>query len=142
MTDLSQLDDQTAQRILTIIARARSRDTQQDSPTLRAALAREFDVTPATATEGDLARQALLVLAEDPATRLAIESIAKEEPTGHQTYDPGASIGLALAAYFALSTAVDLQYKDGKWSFKLKVKPAGEAAVKKLVEKIVGYLPA
>ena len=145
MIDLAQLDDATAQRILTTIARVRSASTPDDSPNFREALADEFKPAPShvSISAGELARQALIVLAEDPATRLAIDSMAKEETsTTRQTYDGGATIALGVAAYFALGTAIDIQRdKQGKWSFKMKVRPASEAAVKKLVEKLINYLP-
>jgi hypothetical protein len=144
MTDLSQLDDATAQRILTTIARARPANPPDDSPNIRHALADEFEIAPShtAVSPGDLARQALIVLAEDPATRLAIESMASEDPTARQTYDAGASIALGLAVYFALGTALDIERdKQGKWSFKMKLKPASHEAVKKLVEKLINYLP-
>jgi hypothetical protein len=146
MIDISHFDDETAQRILTTIARVRS----ANSPTpalsdLREALAADFQVVPSppSVSAGDLARQALTLLAEDPATRLAIESMAgEEESAGQHTYADPATIGLYLAVYYALSTAIDIDRdKHGKWSFKIKVKPAGEAAVRKLVEKLIGYLP-
>jgi hypothetical protein len=146
MIDLTQLDDATAQRILAAIARARSRNVPEPPfPALRQALAHDFQLAPSrtSVSDGDLARQALIVLAEDPATRLAIDSMAAEEGSaGIHTFDGGASIALGIAAYFALSTALDIKRdKDGKWSFHMKVKPASEAAVKKLVEKLIGYLP-
>ena len=44
---------------------------------------------------GELARQSLMVPAEDPATRLAIESLAGEEvPDSHHTFDGGGSMAL------------------------------------------------
>jgi endoglucanase Acf2 len=144
MTDLSQLDDATAQRILTTIARARSSNPPDDPPHLRTALANEFGIVPShtRVSPGDLARQALILLAEDPATRLAIDSMANEESTTRQTYDGGATIALGLAVYFALSTALDIERdKQGKWSFKMKLKPASHEAVKQLVEKLINYLP-
>jgi hypothetical protein len=146
MTDLSQLDDATAKLVLAAIARARSgKVPEPPPPDLRQALADDFQVVPSHSipSDGDLARQALIVLAEDPATRFAIDSMAAEEPSaGIHTFDAGASIAVGIAAYFALSTALDIKRdKDGKWSFHMKVKPASEAAVKKLVEKLIGYLP-
>jgi hypothetical protein len=145
MIDLAHLDDASAQRILTTIARVRARDLPEDSAQLRSALADEFKLAPthASVSAGELARQALMVLAEDPATRLAIDSMAREEGSGGlRTFDGGATIALAVAVYFALSTALDIERdKQGKWSFKMKVKPASEAAVRKLVEKLIGYLP-
>ena len=74
---------------------------------------------------------------------MAIESMAAEEDDSqHHTYDGGATIALGIAAYFALSTALDIERdKQGTWSFKMKVRPASQAAVTKLIEKLVSYLP-
>lgn len=147
MIDLSHLDDETAQRILTTIARARSGSLSEAPPLsgLRAALVDDFQVVAShtSVSAGELARQALMVLAEDPATRVAIDSMAAEAGSGGcHRFDVGGTMALGFAAYFALSTAIDIQRdKDGKWSFKMKVRPASEGAVKKLVEKLIGYLP-
>jgi hypothetical protein len=78
---IRKLDDITAQRILSVITRSRTTmvagmvDWTAD---LRQALASEFNTGPATTpvTDGELARQALLLLAEDPDTRNDIETIA------------------------------------------------------------------
>lgn len=139
---IDQLDDATAQRILTAIARARS--TGQPPPDIQKALADQFQIAPGTPiSDGELARQALIVLAEDPQTALAIESMAAEEDDSpHRTYDGGATFAMGIAAYFALSTALDIERdKQGKWSFRMKVRPASQAAVTKLIEKLVNYLP-
>jgi hypothetical protein len=147
MIDLSQLDDATAQRILTTIARTRFVDQPSLPilPEVQRALADDFNVTPSGTqiAAGELARQALMVLAEDPKTALAIESMAAEEDDSRQrTYDGGTTFALGIAAYFALSTALDIQRdKEGKWSFTMKVRPASQAAVTKLIEKLVNYLP-
>jgi hypothetical protein len=116
-----------ALRILTTIARARSGELSHDLAGLRDALATEFDIAPPSdnVSPGDLARQALLVLAEDPATRNVIEAMALEESSvSRQTFDTGTSIALGAAAYYALSTALDIQYVKGPWSIKLKKKAA------------------
>ncbi len=65
------MTDETALRILTTIARARSGEPPPDLTGLRDALINEFDIAPPATrvSSGDLARQALLVLAEDPDTR-------------------------------------------------------------------------
>ena len=145
MIDPAQFDDGTAQRILRTIAGVRSSKLPEDSPQLRAALASEFKVIPShrSVSAGELARQALIVLAEDPATLRAIESMASEDASSsRQTYDGGVTIALGIAALFALRTGVDIERdKQGRWSFKMKVKPASEGAVKKLVEKLINYLP-
>src|ERR1039458_2245788 len=82
MTDtIRNLDDLAAQHILEVIARSPAHNSSEDIPwssSLRQALVGKFQVQPGTApvSEGELARQALLVLAEDPQTRQAIETMA------------------------------------------------------------------
>jgi hypothetical protein len=144
MTDLTQLDDETAQRILTTLACARSKEPLPDLAGLCHVLADELGIAPPTTTvsPGDLARHALLVLAEDSATRHAIEAMALEDPPAtRQTYDTGTSIALGVAAYYALTTAFDIKYANGPWSIKLNKKAADSTTVRALVQKLLGYLP-
>ena len=146
MIRIAELDDFTAQRILRTIFRARSSGKDEDHTGLRSALMTEFEAVPshASVSDGDLARQALIVLADDPATAVAIETMAKETALSshRQTYDGGASIALAVAALFVLRTGMDIERdKQGKWSIKVKVKPGSDSAVKKLIEKLINYLP-
>ena len=138
------MTDETAQRILTTIARARSGELPHDLTGLRDALTNEFDVAPPATkvSPGDLARQALLVLVEDPATRHAIEAMALEDPPlTRQTFDTGTTIAIGAAAYFALTTEINIQRVKGQWSIKLKKKAADSATVRALVQKLLGYLP-
>jgi hypothetical protein len=53
----------------------------------------------------------------------------------------GTSIALGVAAYYALATALDIQYVKGPWSIKVKKKAADSATVRALVQKLLGYLP-
>jgi len=144
MTDPTKLYDITARHILTTIARARSGGLPPDLAGLRDVLATEFGMAPpaTSVSPGDLARQALLVLAEDPATRHAIEAMALEDPPlTRQTFDTGTTIAIGAAAYFALTTEIDIQRVKGQWSIKLKKKAADSATVRALVQKLLGYLP-
>ena len=145
--DIAQLDDTTATRILTTIVRGRSGPETEDSIGLREALEAEFGSVPSdsTVSSGDLARSALLVLAEDRNTAAAIQTLAREHETAlhQQTYDGGATIALGIAALFVLRTAMKIERdKQGRWSFKVDIKPASDSAVKKLIDKLVAYLPS
>jgi hypothetical protein len=146
MTDLSELDDATAQRILLTMARASKGSVGEllaRSNELRAALAEHFGVSSAAteAPPGDLARQALAVLAADPQTGRAIEFMADEPPERSTSYIDPFGITLAGAALFALQTQVEISRdKAGHWSFRLKTKPPGDSAVKALVDKLISYL--
>ena len=141
---IRKLDDVTAQRILGVIARSRTAvvpgkiDWTAD---LRQALASEFDVGPATTpvSDGELARQALLVLAEDPDTRNAIETMAVQ-PQNLQKFDFGASIALTAAVLIVLQTRVKFERgRDGKYSLLVEKKPTSDALLKGLVQKLLSY---
>jgi hypothetical protein len=118
---IRKLDDVTAQSILGVIARFRTAlvsgkvDWTAD---LRQALASEFGAEPAmtSVSDGELARQAFLVLAEDPDTRNAIETMASQ-PQSLQKFDFGASIALTAAVLVVLQTRVKIERcRDGKYS--------------------------
>jgi hypothetical protein len=146
MSDLIRnLNNVTAQQILDAIARSRARANDQSIPWslgLAQALAQEFQIKPASApvSDGDLARQALLVLAEDPETRKAIEAMAAQAERGLQRFDFGASIGLTVAVLIVLQTHVKFERdSNGKWSLKLEKKPTSDALLKGLVQKLIAY---
>jgi len=108
------------------------------------ALAQHFGVAlaPTEVLPGDLARQALSVLAADGQTRRAIELMADRPPERSTSYIDPFGVTLAIGALYALQTQVEIgRDKAGHWSFKLKTKPLGDSAVKRLVEKLISYLP-
>jgi len=146
MSDIIRnLDAVKAQQILDAIARSRSRGAGQSvpwSPSLAQALAHQFQLEPGStpASDGDLARHALLVLAEDPETRKAIEVMASRADAGLQKFDFGASIGLTVAVLIVLQTHVKFERDSkGKWSLKLEKKPTSDALLKGLVQKLLTY---
>lgn len=141
---IQNLDDITAQEILGAMARSRARAIDQNVPwsaSLGQALAHEFHVDQGTAlvSEGDLARLALLLLADDPETRAAIEAMAASKESA-QKFDFGATIGLTAAALIVLQTHVSFgRGSDGKWSLKVEKKPTSDALLKGLVQKLLSY---
>ena len=146
MTDtIRNLDDHAAQHILAVIAKSRGRNPGEDipwNPGLRQALAGEFNVEPGAAptSEGELARQALLVLAEDPDTRQAIETMAAAAEQSPQKFDFGASIAITAAVLFVLQTHIKFDRQpDGKWSLQIEKKPTSDALMKDLVQKLISY---
>jgi hypothetical protein len=81
------------------------------------------------------------VLAQDPATRRAIEAMALEEPPlTRQTFDTGTTIAVGVAAYWALATALKIKYVKGPLSIELNKKAADSTTVRALVQKLLGYL--
>ena len=146
MTDtIRNLDDLAAQRTLAVIARSRARIVGEDIPwnsSLCQALAGEFHVEPGAApvSAGELARQALLVLAEDPETQKAIETMAVAAEASPQKFDFGATIGITAAVLFVLQTHIKFERRpDGKWSLQLEKKPTSDALLKSLVQKLISY---
>jgi hypothetical protein len=147
MPDLIQsLDDKTAQRILNRIAGSQPAPGGTRiawSPDIARALADEFQIAEpsggaARVSEGELARQALLVLAEDPEAAIAIERLASMPADSAQTFDFG--IGLAVAVLIVLQTHVKFERDpNGKWSLQVEKKPTSDTMVKGLVQKLIGF---
>ena len=143
---IESLDDATAIRILKRIASSQPAPGGERvafTPDIKEALADEFQVSDAPnssakVTEGDLARQALLVLAEDPEAEIAIDRLASAPSGGGQTFDFG--IGVAVAVLIVLQSHVKFdRSSSGKWSLKVEKKPTSDSLVKGLVQKLIGF---
>ena len=140
---IDSLSDDRARRILETIAQARVRRGGQAirlDRDLARALTDEFAVAPggASASEGDVAREALRVLADEPGTAEAIVTMAEHMPETRGTFVEPGTIALATAAIIALRTHVRIEFKDGKWSFLWENEAAKDSLVRPLVEKLVG----
>lgn len=144
---IRMLDDAAAQRILARIARSRlpaGATPPAWTPDLCQALAEAFAVSPAAQppTDGELARQALLLLAEDPARRNAIHAMAGTGAEAPLKYDAGATVAVVTAVLLVLQTHVRFERdKQGKWSVVIEKKPTSEALLKPLVQKLLACLP-
>jgi hypothetical protein len=147
MADLIQsLDDATAQWVLERIVRpgpAVAGSEMAWSPEVKEALEKEFQVSEGSGaadgiSKGELARQALAVLAEDPEKKVAIERAVAAGPPA-KAFDFG--IGLTLAVLLVLQTRMQFSADStGKWSVKFDKKAAGASEVKGLVQKLVGFV--
>jgi hypothetical protein len=105
-------------------------------------LAHEFQLSGESGpvSDGELARQALLVLAEDPETGNAIEAMAASNASAEK-FDFGATLGLTAAVLIVLQTHVRFaRNSDGKWNLKIEKKPASDALLKGLVQKLIGFM--
>ncbi|HEY6413741.1 MAG TPA: hypothetical protein VIX42_08640 [Edaphobacter sp.] len=144
---IQSLDDATAIRIVKRIASLRPAPGGERiawSPDLEEALADEFQVGEPVGTlaseisEGELARQALQVLAEDPEMAETIERMASTPPQNTQVFDFG--IGLTVAVLIVLQTHVKFERgPDGKWSLKVEKKATSDSLLKGLVQKLIGF---
>jgi hypothetical protein len=141
---IENLEDDRARRILDAAVRHHIApgSTLELTPVLRRELAAAFDLTDASlspVSEEELVQQALLVLAQDPETAAAIQSMAVQ-PAGPQKFDLGATLALTAAALIVLQTRYKFErHKDGAWSITLEKKPTSEAILKDLVRKLLGY---
>jgi hypothetical protein len=143
---MTPLDDATAIQILTAIAHARLRLAAPDiapTPDVRAALAAAFDhPAPTAPSEGDLARAALDMLAQDPAFAEPIRLMASQPPAASQRYlDPASAIALTTAALMVLQTRVKFKRdSSGKWSFEVDKKASSDGALKLVVQHLLSLL--
>jgi hypothetical protein len=65
----------------------------------------------------------------------------EDPPLTRQTFDTGTTIAIGVAAYWALATALKIEYVKGPLKIKLDKKAADSATVRALVQKLLGYLP-
>jgi hypothetical protein len=144
--DIAALDDATARRLLATVAlafRRRGRATPlEPSPDLGRALAEALAVAPPEepATEGDIARLALRLLAEDPSERAALVALAAAPPP--ERFDPATTLAVAAAALVVLQTHVRFaRDKAGRWTLTVEKKPTTEALLKPLVQKLLTLFP-
>ena len=140
------VDDKTAVRVVKVIAKAQLRTgifQEKWQPDMHQALVREFYLTevPAASEEGDLARQALLVLAENPQYAEAIDALIKAPTDAKRFLGAVETVALVTAVLVVLQTHVRFERKgDGKWSLKVEKKPTSDALLKSLVQKLLAYM--
>jgi hypothetical protein len=140
---MTRLNDATAIQILTAIAQAQLRPGASPivpTPDVRGALAAAFgNPAPAASSEGDLARAALDLLAQDLAFAEPIRIMASQPPTPSQRYlDPVSAMALTTAALLVLQTRVKFKRDHtGKWSFEADKKALSDGAVKLLVQHLL-----
>ena len=141
---IQQLNDNTAIEILGAIARTRKpAEISGWDHTLEQALMQQFPSEPESArpSQGELARQALLLLAEDPQMRTAIETMAANWDKQPQRFDGGLSIGITAAVLLVLQTHIKFERTStGKWNLKIEKKPTSDALLETLVQKLLSYM--
>lgn len=102
-------------------------------------MATDSDLSPATETEGELARAALRLLADDPAHRPVLTALVKgPPPQRYGVVETAAVVGVVL---FVLGSHVVVERDpEGRWRFKFEKKPTDPRLLKTLMEKLMGYL--
>lgn len=120
--DIERFDDKTALRVLQILARAQPEDEAPSVDELVQMLPSPVsaDVASSPKDEGDLARAALLWLAQDPEQRQVIESLATGPSPERYAFDPG--LGAVVCVLLLLKTkAVIERDKNGRWRLKVEL---------------------
>lgn len=146
MTNLAfidQLDDEQAVTVLNTIAKVHIEDHPdliQPSPELNAALLQAFNVDEAhqQPSEGELARAALQLLAQEPQFEAIIRDMA-EAPTKRTFELATTGVITAAALLFALQSHIKISYKDGKWEFLFEKNPTDKGLLSTLVQGIASW---
>ena len=141
------LDDEAAVRVLRTVAgphvEAGACETELTAE-LRGALAEGLEVgaVAGPVSEGELARQALLVLAQDPANREGILAVIDGPPARHfEAVTAVAAVAVVTAALVVLQTRVHFERgPDGKWTLLIDKPSASDGLLKELGAKLLGFL--
>ncbi len=142
---VNKLDDAAAGHALRVVCRARFKDELGNGLIPSDGLSRDLrtrfkvptDLEPVS--EGDLAREALLLLAQDPSHREAIAALI--HGPSPRSFDFGSTILIATGALIALQTRVRFERdKEGRWSFTLHKEPTKESLIRPLVSKLLAFL--
>jgi hypothetical protein len=136
---IQALSDADAQRILTTFARNQPGYGDSTlSPELTAALRHEPDLTATAASVGDLARAALLLLADDPQHSPIIDTMVSQPPA--QRFGVVETAVVMSAILFVLGTHVKIERNaQGTWTVKVEKKPTDPKLLKSLMEKLLGF---
>jgi len=150
-TAITALDDATALRILSAIARGRQAQVEDSPPwpELCAALRSELQLPPArgatpdAAQYGEAARQTLLLLAADPDYRQPLTTMLSAPPQ-RTTFELGA-IGATLlitGVLIALRSHVKIAWdKKNKLSVNYEHSPLPTAELRQLLRRLLTLLP-
>ncbi len=142
---IKSLDDATARRVLDSIARAQTASAETAlTPELRQALG-DFATGIETATipagDGDLARAALLLLADDPQWQSILTALI-DRPAPAQ-FGPVKNAAVITAVLLVLQLYVKFEYdKDGRWSIEIVKEPTDKALLMPLVQKLLSHTPS
>lgn len=142
---IRDLNDARAIRVLATIVEARLRASDAGqvelTPELARDLATNFNLTAdpdSSISEGDLAREALAVLADDPADREAVTALIRGPVPERFGVDPVTTTVLITFAMIALKTHVLFERdKQGHWRFKIEKRAEDDGLVKPLVQKLL-----
>ena len=141
---IQALDDATAIRVLTTIAQAHADTALTDTklaPDFQDVLKSEFELETAagSVSDGEMARQALQLLAQDPDMHDRITGLAEKPPDLFM--EPVTGMLLAGAVLFVLKTHFEFKYENGKTTLIIKSKPLDKQLLKGFTQKLLTWLP-
>jgi hypothetical protein len=146
---MTPLPDSLALHLLSTITGPRLRASPPDTPPtadLLEALAETFGPAPdaPALTQADIARAALAVAAEDPATGAAIEAhLDRDTPAAFPVAETIALIATLTAALSVLQTDLTFERTPaGKYKIKLHKKAASDTLLKALAQALMRALGA
>ena len=94
-----------------------------------------------SASEGDLARAALLLLADDPQQQPILTALI-DGPAPAQ-FGPVKNAAVITAVLLVLQLYVKFEYdKDGRWSIEIVKEPTDKALLMPLVQKLLSHTPS
>ena len=138
---IATLDDRAALDIVTRYAAARLRAGELETectPDIRQALTDEFGTSTAgEVSEGDLARAALAVLAEDPRNHDMLQAFLDGPPA--ERMGVAATIAIVTAALVVLQTSVKIEHKDGRTTVVIHKPSMKDSALVKLAAKLLRF---
>lgn len=109
------------------------------TPELEQALRSDPALSAESSGEGDLARAALLLLADGSEHRAVLDALVGGPPP--QRYAVLETAAVISAVLFALQTHVKIERdKDGRWSFRIEKKPTDNGLLKSLMQKLLGMM--
>lgn len=143
-TRIQALDGGKAVRILQTISNYRLSGGQADDVTpdhdLAGRLAAELGTAAETsATDADLARAALLLLADDEEMRPVLVNMLDHPPA--DSFVVGTGVAIGAAALVVLQSYIKFERdKSGKWTFKFEHKPMSDSLLKAVITKLGGWM--
>ena len=146
-SEIRDLSDPQAVRILTTIARhepAAGGEEMELTAELRDALARELEVRPQgqPASDGDVAREALGLLARPDKLGPVVTAMVENPTPTRMALDPTSALVLGAAVVMVLKTHFEISRDArGRWTFHAKSPALDKGLLKGFVEKLLSWIP-
>jgi hypothetical protein len=146
-SEIRDLSDRRATWILTTIAEhvpAPGGDEVELTAELREALARQLEVRPQgePASDGDVAREALVLLAQDSTLGPAVTAMVENPAPMRMALEPTSALVLAAAVLMVLKTHFEIKRDaQGCWTFQLKSPALDKGLLKRFVETLLSWIP-